>query len=40
MRRSNSWSEAYEDFAVAEENHTEPTEGSRESDKDAHDKIW
>ena len=39
MRRSNSWSEAYEDFAMTEEN-TEPAENSKENDKDRHDKIW
>lgn len=39
MRRSNSWSESYEDFAVAEEN-AEPAESSRDADKDRHDKIW
>lgn len=39
IRRSNSWSEAYEDFAMMEEN-TEPAENCRETDKDRHDKMW
>jgi len=40
MRRSNSWSESYEDFAVAEESNPEPAESIRESNKDGRDKIW
>jgi len=36
MRRSNSWSESYEDFTVAEES-SEPAESSKEMDKD---RIW
>jgi len=39
MRRSNSWSEAYEDFAVTEEN-TELADSGKDTDKDRQDNLW
>ena len=38
MRRSNSWSESYEDFAVTDDN-TEHAEVSKTTDKARHDQV-
>jgi len=39
IRRSNSWSQSYEDFTMSEDT-AEPAETSRETDRDRLDKTW